>query len=113
MRKVKNILILIGLAILFVLYEMWSWSAQESNSKQLGIIWEEMKKTPISIAYVILTIVILYFIGKLRFFEGMQIGKNDPFDRDRKSKGKEILSTIVFGLILFAFIIGFFVIMLK
>ncbi len=112
-EKLKRTFLIIIFVIAFILYEITQYNSQKNNYDELEKLSGEMKKNPISIVYVIVVIMTLYFIGKLKFFEGVQIGKNDPFDRDRKSKGKEIIATIVFGLIFIIFVIGFFVIMLK
>ncbi len=60
----------------------------------------------------------LYFIGKLPFFRGVQVGTKGGVVEEflgmrKKSTGKEVLSTVVFGLILMALVVGFFIIMFK
>ena len=81
--------------------------------RALGNLGNSMKQVPWSFVYVIICIIILYFTGRIPFFKGMQIGKNSPFLKDKKSTKHEIFATIAFGIIVILMTIGFFIIMLN
>lgn len=113
MKKIKNTLSIIGAAVLIILYEIVRFNSQKAAYRELGNLSIEMRKAPISIAYVIVAIAALYFIGNRPFFRGMQVeGEAVPFlVKNKKSTAREVFVTIIFGLILFAFVAGFFIIM--
>jgi hypothetical protein len=149
MKNRKKEIIIWIILIIFVLFKFF---ISKGNGKALNETYSFMKKVPWSVPYVITSILILYFLGRLPFFKGVQL-RDKPVDINenrknegiiidenmskepvslgkealwqlkreiivrsvserRKSTGKEIFATIVYGLIFFAFIIGFFVVMM-
>ncbi len=112
LKKFKNTFSIIGVMILVILYEVQQYYSRKTVYTELTNVSEGLKKTPIvGIVYLVVAIATLYFIGNRPFFRGMQIQQQNLFiEKQRKSTGKEVLATIVFGLILFAFIAGFFII---
>jgi len=113
MKRLKKIAIIACIVILIILYEIFQYNATKSNSEGLSVTGNFMKEVPLSIPYVIISVSLLYFLGKLSFFKGIQIQQKEFFVKQKKSTTKEIIATIVFGLIVIALMIGFIAIIFN
>ena len=112
MKRIKEITIGILIIIGFLIYEIYKWFfAIPSNFKALNSLSGVMLKVPISILYVFISIMILYFISKFSFFKGIQIKGNNFGVRAKKSTLKEIFATIIYGLLVMSFGIGLIIIL--
>ncbi len=113
MKILKNIAIILFVTILSFGYSKFKVQSFDSNANQFSILLGYIMQAPITIPYLLVTIMGLFYLGKLPFFKGVQMSDRPFVDKRKKSTGKEILATIVFGIITFSLMIGFAVIIDK
>lgn len=115
LKKFLAIVIVLAIGWLELTYESRGFNGrtEESVLDYFSRIGTGIKEVPISIPYIIISLTILYFLLKMPFFSKMQISGVTSNDKRQKSTVKEIRVTIIFGLLICAFIGGLTAIIFK